>query len=230
MLELIQPSIPAPGMTPKNKLAAFLLALSPLTAPTVALAHPHVFVTARAEIVFDESGAITSIRHIWQFDEAFSAFAVQGLDADGDNALTRAELAPLAQINVESLEVYGFFTWLYARDREIALLPPDEYWLDIYDARLTLFYTLPLEASLAETQDVVLEVTDPEFFVAFEFAEEQPVQLVGAPATCAAFHRGPAELDEEDALLLATIPADQQLPPELAALTAGQANAINIDC
>jgi hypothetical protein len=44
-------------------------------------------VTARAEIVFDAAGRVAAVRHIWQFDEAFSAYAMQGYDANNDGRL-----------------------------------------------------------------------------------------------------------------------------------------------
>ena len=56
----------------QNCLAAALVA-GILLAASPALAHPHVFVDAKAEIVFDKNGAITAIRHIWQFDPDFTA-------------------------------------------------------------------------------------------------------------------------------------------------------------
>ena len=47
-----------------------LLAASPL-----ASAHPHVFVDGRAEIVFDAAKRVSAVRNVWEFDEAYSAFA-----------------------------------------------------------------------------------------------------------------------------------------------------------
>jgi hypothetical protein len=40
----------------------------------------------------------------------------QGLDEDGGGTLTREELQPLAQVNVESLHKFGFFTHLGLTD------------------------------------------------------------------------------------------------------------------
>lgn len=220
-----------PKLRSRNQIAAAIAVVAVAIAAAPAKAHPHVFVTARAEIVFDETGAITAVRHIWQFDEAFSAYAVQGLDANNDGALTRTELQPLAQINVESLDAYDFFTWLYVGDEPIAFAFPTEYWLDIYEGRLTLFYTLPLLAPVAVSGEVALEVTDPEYFVAFAFNEERPIALVGAPAACFADYQPPQELDPTAAAQLAMIPAEQrELPEGLAALTADLANTIRVNC
>src|SRR6187402_1997470 len=87
-----------------------LIALLALALPAVA--HPHVFVTVNAELIFDAEGRIKAVGNVWQFDDAFSAFATEGLDADGDGKLGDAELQPLAKINVESLLEFGYFTFL----------------------------------------------------------------------------------------------------------------------
>ena len=54
-----------------------------------AVAHPHVQVQASANLLFSQTGQVTGIQHHWQFDEAYSAFAVQGLDANGDGKFSR---------------------------------------------------------------------------------------------------------------------------------------------
>jgi ABC-type uncharacterized transport system substrate-binding protein len=215
----------------RGALAAGFAAVTVLTWGAPALAHPHVLITARAEILFGAGAEITAIRHIWQFDPAFSAYAMQGYDANNDGMITIAELAPLAQINVESLSEYGFFTWLTSAGVNPGFLDPDEYWLDVYGGQLTLFYTLPLEAPLPVAGVATLEVYDPEYFVAFTFDPVNPVALIGAPAGCSAVYHPPQELDAVTAAQLAAIPADQRaLPADLAGATADLANAIEVTC
>lgn len=202
-----------------------------LASVTGAGAHPHVLVDARAEVVFDPAGEISAIRNIWQFDEAFTAFAIQGLDADGDGELSDAELAPLAKVNVDSLKEFDFFTFLTVGDKSIGFTPPTEYFLQFYGGRLTLFYTLPLKTPVAVDKATTLEVFDPEYFVAFNFVEDTPVTLVDAPASCGAAYQAPHELDAETMAILSAIPADQRdLPPALQDAAAGLASLIRISC
>ena len=58
------------------------------------------------------TGQVIGIEHHWQFDEAYSAFAVQGLDTNKDGTISREELAALAKENTESLSEFDFFTKL----------------------------------------------------------------------------------------------------------------------
>jgi ABC-type uncharacterized transport system substrate-binding protein len=206
------------------------MAIGACLAAAPAVAHPHVFVDARAEIVFNPAGEITAIRHIWQFDEAFSAFAMQGLDKDGDGKLSDAELQPLAKVNVESLQEYDFFTILSVGKTREVMVPPKEYWLQLHGPRLTLFYTLPLKTPVKVSGKATVEVFDPEYFVAFTFPKDGAVKLNGAPAGCTAAYHPPKELDAQTMATMAAIPKDQDMPPALIDAAAGLANVISVSC
>jgi len=205
-------------------LALFALALT-------AAAHPHVFVSVNGELVFDAEGRITAVGNVWQFDDAFSAFATEGLDADGDGKLGDAELQPLAKINVESLVEFGFFTFLTVDGKQQGFVLPTEYWLEHDGTRLTLFFTLPLDLPVAPGKETTLEIFDPEYFVAFEFPGEQPIRLSGAPAGCSATYHPPQGVDDQTMELLNALPSDQrELPPELQAAADNLADVFTVDC
>jgi lipoprotein-releasing system permease protein len=51
-----------------------------LRAAGAASAHPHVWVTMKAEVVYAPDGSVTGVRHAWTFDDMFSVFATQGID------------------------------------------------------------------------------------------------------------------------------------------------------
>ena len=71
----------------------------------------------------------------WAFDDMFSAFATQGLEAKEKGKFTREELAPLAKTNVESLKEYDYFTFATADGKKAPLADPlPDYWLDYKDS------------------------------------------------------------------------------------------------
>ena len=196
-----------------------------------ALAHPHVWVDAKAELVFNDKGELSAIRHIWQFDKDFTAFATLNLDANNDGKLTVDELAPLAQTNMDALVQYGYFTDVYVNGKKQAFAKPQEYWLDFHQERLTLFYTLPLKTPVAIQKTAMIVVGDPEYFVAINFIKGAEVHLVNAPKNCVASYRPPQELTARTMALLSAIPADQHdLPPDLAQAASVLSNTINVNC
>jgi ABC-type uncharacterized transport system substrate-binding protein len=196
-----------------------------------ALAHPHVFVDAKAEVVFSTPGTITAVRNIWQFDRAFSEYAIQGLDTNDDGQLSDAELKPLAKVNVEALSEFEFFNFLILGDRKFQFVPPTEYWLEFRGGRLTLFYTLPLKEPVAVEKGMVLEIYDPEYYVAFTFVKDTPIAVAGNAGGCTATYHAPHELDQQTMSALAAIPQDErELPPELEDAALGLAHTFSLKC
>lgn len=149
-----------------------------------ALAHPHVWVAVRSEVVFGPEGKILGIRHAWEFDEMYSAYAVQGLGKDGKPP-TREELAPLAKTNVESLAEFEFFTFAKEAGAKLKFKEPVDVSLESDEKKIvTLRFFLPLETPIAAQKPFSFQVYDPTYFVSFGFEKEKPVKLAKAPAGC----------------------------------------------
>src|SRR5262245_66491040 len=74
-----------------------------------ARAHPHMWVTVEATVLY-ENGAFTGIRHKWTFDEYYTATAIEGLDKNKDGKYDRAELDEPAKVNVNALKDFDYFT------------------------------------------------------------------------------------------------------------------------
>ena len=187
-------------------LVAAIAALACCGSALEASAHPHVWATVRSEILFGPDHRITGIRHAWTFDEFYTAMAVQGLDTNGDGVFSKEELKPLAEVNVNSLKDFDYFTFVHLdkSDDNLPLKPPEDYWLDYDKSLLTLHFTLPLAEPLDPAgKEVDVDVYDPTFFVAFGFAKERPVTIAGTPAPgCGAEIKQPDPETEEDAKAL----------------------------
>ncbi len=120
----------------------------------VVAAHPHVFVEARSKLVFDENGQAVAVNHIFRFDDAFSAFAIQGFDTNGDGVYSREELAELAQVNIESMADFGYFTFGDNTRVELDFDTPTEYWLEVTTVPLADYWTMKPEDFEAIQEDV----------------------------------------------------------------------------
>jgi ABC-type uncharacterized transport system substrate-binding protein len=217
-------------MRPKHLLLTGL-ALAGVAMAAPAHAHPHVLVDAKSEILFDAQGRMSAVRHAWQFDEAFSSYAMQGLDTNNDGQMSQEELQPLAKVNVDSLQEFDFFTYLKVDDKEIKFAQPTDYWLELRGSQLTLFYSVPLAEPIKVGKKTTLEVYDPEYFVAFTFVKDGPIAVIDAPAGCAAVYHPPVGVDDQTMAMLSALPADQkELPPELAGAADNLANVVTVSC
>ncbi len=171
-----------------------IAAATVLLAGTLAVnAHPHVWVVAKAELVFAPDGSVAAIKHAWTFDEMYSAFASQGLDKNNDGKLTREELSELAEVNVTSLKEFDYFSVGRAGGTDIKFNDPVDYWLEAdKDKILTLHFTLPLKTK-APKGSFSLEIYDQSFFIDIGFADEKSVALVNPPAGCTADVYAPSQ-------------------------------------
>ncbi len=168
----------------RSGLSAMALIVSGATA---ASAHPHVSVTAAVTVNIDK-GAITSISHVWTFDEFYTAQALDDLPKNKDGLYGRPELAELAKVNIDGLKEFGYFTFATLDKTELKVGDPNpnEYWLEHLNGVLSLHFTVPLEKPvLADAKGFGVVLTDPSYFIAFELAAKDGAKLnAGAPPNC----------------------------------------------
>jgi len=225
--------MPAAGVPMNYRVVAFIAAVcAGVAGVTVnASAHPHVWVTMHSEIVYAPDGAATAVRHVWTFDDMFSAFATMGFPKT-NGTFTQATLKPLATVNVDSLKDFDYFTYAKVdgqRVKDAFAEPSPDYWLD-YDPKttlLTLHFTLPFKTPVKAKKKLQIEVYDPTFFIDFAMAKDDPVKLVGAPAHCKVATEKPPDVN-----FPTTMQLDQALVTSEANIGMGAsfANTITVTC
>ena len=136
----------------KNRIVASILLL--LLTAAGAFAHPHVFVEARSKLVFDDNGQAVAVEHVFRFDDAFSAFAIQGFDTNGDGFYSREELSELAKVNVDSMADFGYFTFGDNTRVELDFNAPTDYWLEVANVPLKDYWAMKPEDFVAIQEDI----------------------------------------------------------------------------
>jgi ABC-type uncharacterized transport system substrate-binding protein len=166
-------------------LLTFMLMLAiGLMTPSAAMAHPHVWVAVRSEVVFGDDGKIIGVRHAWEFDEMYSAFATQGLGKNGAPP-TKEELAPLAKTNIESLAEFDYFTFAKQNNDKPVFKPPQDVTLEVNERKsVVMRFFLPLQAPASAKKPFSFQVYDPTYFVSFGLEKKEPVTMSRAPAGC----------------------------------------------
>jgi len=187
--------------SPARRLAVALLLIATFAfLPAAAAAHPHVWVTVRSTIGFAPDGKVVSVTHDWVFDEMYSSFATQGLAKPGE-LVTRDIFAPLARQNAGGLAEIGYFTTLKigGKTAEFGPVKDGDYWMEERPDHLVAFHVdLRLKTPTAPGQYFSLLVADPEYFIDFEYDDNDPIALAAAPSGCSASIAKPKPLEGQD--------------------------------
>ena len=204
---------------------SLLLLAGVLAGTSAAQAHPHVWITAKSELIYAPDGSITGVRHAWTFDDMFSTYALQGIVTRKKGVYSREELAPLAKTNMESLKEFGFFTFARVDNKKQKFADPIDYYLEYKDAALVLHFTLPFKTPIRAKQ-LALEIFDPSYFVDFSLQKKDPIHLVGAPANCTLAVQRPSD----GTTIAQKLNEDTFLNGANANFGAMFANKISVDC
>ena len=164
--------------------AALLLGIVLSAAP--AAAHPHAYIEYAATLRFDDGQRIAALEVSWIFDEMYSAYAVDGLDADRNGRIDPAELAPLASENLAMLAEWGYFTYLKLDGRRIVLGPPGPHASLFQDGRIAMRFSLPLAEPVDPRRGrVAFAGFDPTFYIDMTPLPGTPFTFAGtAPPDC----------------------------------------------
>src|SRR3569833_1106187 len=147
--------------------------------PLPALAHPHIFVDAKAAITFNDAGEVVSIHNSWTFDQVYSAWSIQGLDTNNDGKYSRAELQPLADDNMDGLADYQYYTFAgEGNDPNLPFSHGSHPSIDYDGTRTTLNFDVALAKPYAIRNSLELSIDDPEYYVAITFHDPSDIQLI----------------------------------------------------
>jgi len=194
--------------------------------PTVAAAHPHVFITATVMPAFDAEGRLQSVRERWTFDYDQAGFARFAVDRNGrleDAAGALARGGPLFW-----MAEYDYLTRLTAGGRPVRHDAAREIAVSVAAPRVVVEFTLPLAEPQRATLGIGIDVFDPEYFYAIYF-DTPGVQPIAAPPACRIGRRESANIDPVAAMLLRrlNLPADPKILNDPAA---GYEVRVAIDC
>lgn len=188
--------------------------------PHPARAHPHIWAELKTELVFTPEGLIKGVGILWSFDELYAQQALDGIDTNNDGDYSAAELQPLTKENLEALKDYSYFTVMRFKDQkqahgEVELGQAENVWKD---GKLSLRIFVPLKIPVDPRQGAfAVKVFDPDYYVAIDYAQENPFHTTGnPPAGCEAKLKPlPTEAElQETRDFLSSKGKDWQPPPD----------------
>lgn len=147
-----------------------------------AQAHPHVFASAKMELVGSPDGKLQALRNIWRMDELFSSTVLVQFDQNKNAVFDDNERVIVGSTVKQSIAEWGFYTVLEAGDREVKLAPPDEIRVLGDNGQLLIFFEMSIAEPIETTgQKLTAFNLDESFYVAFDFADPGGVELLDMP-------------------------------------------------
>lgn len=214
--------------TSARAITAFLAIL----AGSPALAHPHVFIDATVEVIFDDQGLATALRIGWTYDDLFSMMIIEdrGLDPDFDGILTDDAVAALSGFDMQWDPGFPGDTYPLLDGQPLALGPPQE-WTASYDGmRITSTHVRRFETPVTVgATPLVVQVYDPSFYTAYVIAGT-PVLTGRDDCTVQVFEPDRAAADEILMAAIAEMAGSFDLEAEFPAVGAAYAEEARVTC
>jgi ABC-type uncharacterized transport system substrate-binding protein len=168
------------------------------------LAHPHVWIDTRIEVILNEANEATGVRIGWTYDDLYSLYVVgdMGLDPDWDGKLTPEEEAKLAGFDMEWIEGFEGDSYALLGETELELSGPQDWTASYADGRITSTHlrTFAMPVPVADVP-LIVQVYDPGYYTAYSIPYD-PVVTGGTGCTAQTFV---PDLDEADQALQAAL-------------------------
>lgn len=166
--------------------------------PGTALAHPHEFVSMRAEIEFDGKNKASAFRYHWTFDEFFSAYAIEGQDANKNGVGEPEELAKLLVEILGNIHEIDYFTAFDSNGVVPKFNQAEPIGVKMNGQRLVIEFRVPFAEPLnVSKKPLRFAIYDNEFYIAMNFdPDHQGATLKGSAKECTAAIEA-ADPDEE---------------------------------
>lgn len=145
---------------------------------SAAAAHPHVFIDAAFELVFNETGQLAAVRVNWSYDAFYSLMLIEenGLDADGDGLAEQAALDAFAGRDVDWEAGFpGDFT-IEIDGKTIELERPVQHAARMEGDSVVTSHLRPIATPIEVAgQAVVARAYDPSYFVAYDLPTDPTI-------------------------------------------------------
>lgn len=146
-----------------------LLALLLLLSPAAALAHPHIFIDTRYEVILNDRNEATALRIGWTYDDLYALliFGDLALDPDGDGLLTPEEEGRLNGFDMKWIEGFEGDTYVLMDGQPLAISGPRDWTASWADGKLSSTHIRDLVTPVPVAEvPLVIQAYDPGYYVA----------------------------------------------------------------
>jgi ABC-type uncharacterized transport system substrate-binding protein len=186
------------GMIRPWRRVALLLGLTAFGTALPAAAHPHIFIEEHVEVLFDQDNA-TGVRMTWSFDELYSSMLRSDYTDTKKGPITAKDVRNLHEKAFNNLASVHYFTTMSLDGKPVTLGVPKDFTASFNaDDKAIYSFVIPLTLPKATAKSLLeIAVFDPEYYVDFELASDDPVKSSGGEALKADCQPGTIQRDTQ---------------------------------
>jgi ABC-type uncharacterized transport system substrate-binding protein len=163
-----------------KQILCLILFFSILFAVSDAVAHPHVFIAQRLNIVFDDKG-LAGFRVEWNFDEMFSNMIAVDYDQNHNSTLEPGEVAIVKEKAFSYIAEYDYFVFVKIDGRPFKVRFIKNFNAVLEDGRLSYRFFVPCHVKANKSfKQIIIATYDPSYYTAIFFARNQPASVENA--------------------------------------------------
>jgi ABC-type uncharacterized transport system substrate-binding protein len=210
----------------------YLLSALLLLGASPALAHPHIFIDTRFEVLLNDRNEATALRIFWTYDDLYALliFGDLALDPDGDGHLTPEEEVSLNGFDMQWIEGFEGDTYVLLDGQPIPISGPRDWTAAWEDGKLSSTHIRDLVTPVPVAEvPLVIQAYDPGYYVAHVIL---PPAIVTGGIGCAA-QVYEADLDAADTALqevLAEYAPGADVEGEFPAVGAKFSDEVRVTC
>ncbi|MCK5312904.1 MAG: DUF1007 family protein [Desulfobacteraceae bacterium] len=162
----------------RNKFLIIIMGILLLTAiGKTAHAHPHVFISQKIEIVFDEKG-LAGFNMEWEFDDMFTSMILGDYDVNKNQILEKNEVATIKEKAFSYLSNSNYFTFIKIEGRTFDVKFVQNFYAKIRNKKLIYEFFVPCHVSAVKNvKHINVATYDPSYYSAIFFSQQDSVRL-----------------------------------------------------
>ncbi|MBN1140457.1 MAG: DUF1007 family protein [Deltaproteobacteria bacterium] len=143
-------------------------------------AHPHVFVSQRFVVIFDDQG-LAGVQVCWAFDDMFSTMIAGDYDLNQNGRFEGGEIAKIEKEAFSNLAGFGYFLFIRIDRTPFPVKYVKDFNAILDKGKMSYEFFVPCHVQ-ATSQFKKLSIAgyDPSYYTAMFFSEQDPVVLRSA--------------------------------------------------
>ena len=159
---------------PGKQVLCLILFLNVLCMSSDVIAHPHVFIVQRLNIVFDNQG-LAGFGVEWHFDEMFSSMIAMDYDQNQNSTLEPDEVAVVKKKAFSHIAVYNYFIFVKIDGKPFKVKWIKDFNAVLKNGRLCYHFFVPCHVKADKLfKQIVIAAYDPSYYTAIFFAQKRP--------------------------------------------------------